>query len=66
MISDCYRRIILEFPQSPWIIALTASAFESDRDICLQAGMRDYMSKPIQVQNLIQALERAYINKRQH
>jgi len=60
------KRIILEFPQSPWIIALTASAFESDRDICLQAGMRDYMSKPIQVQDLIQALERAYINKRQH
>ena len=60
------KRIILEFPQSPWIIALTASAFESDRDICLQAGMRDYMSKPIQVQDLIQALEQAYINKRQH
>jgi len=60
------KRIILEFPENPWIIALTASAFESDRDICLQAGMQDYVSKPIQVQNLIQALERAYTNKKQH
>ncbi len=60
------KRIILEFSQSPWIIALTASAFKGDRDICLQAGMQDYVSKPIQVQNLIQVLERAYTNKKQH
>jgi signal transduction histidine kinase/CheY-like chemotaxis protein len=34
------------------IIALTASALESDRVRCLQAGMDDFMSKPIRSQDL--------------
>jgi PAS domain S-box-containing protein len=57
------RRIVAEFRQKPWIIALTASALQGDREICLEAGMQDYISKPIQVQDLMQALEKAYSHK---
>ena len=54
------KKIITESTQKPWIIALTANAVEGDREICLEAGMQDYVSKPFQVQDLMQALERAY------
>jgi CheY-like chemotaxis protein/5-hydroxyisourate hydrolase-like protein (transthyretin family) len=36
----------------PWIIAFTACAMEGDEKKCLDAGMNDYMSKPIQIEDL--------------
>lgn len=40
------------------IIAMTANAYASDRDKCLEAGMDDYISKPINESHLRMALSR--------
>lgn len=40
----------------PVIVALTANAFESDRDACLAAGMDYFLQKPISKSRLIQTL----------
>ena len=42
----------------PHIIALTAAALAEERQRCIDAGMDDYVSKPIVVEKLIEALER--------
>jgi signal transduction histidine kinase/DNA-binding response OmpR family regulator len=43
----------------PYLIAVTANALAGDREECLQAGMDDYIAKPIQREELIAALGRA-------
>lgn len=45
------REIIPESMQ-PVIIAVTANALKGDRELCLDAGMNDYISKPINTQEL--------------
>jgi len=40
------------------IVAMTAAAMKGDRERCLQAGMDDYVSKPLQPRKLFEVLER--------
>ena len=46
----------------PWIIAMTANAMESDRQMCLDAGMDGYISKPVRIEALEAELVRSSEN----
>jgi len=45
--------------ERPRIVAMTANAMQGDREMCLAAGMDDYITKPIRVDQLVQALYQA-------
>jgi len=45
--------------QPVYIIAMTANVMSSDRDMCLNAGMSDYVAKPLRPEELFAALDRA-------
>lgn len=60
---EAARCINEEFPiqNRPRMIALTANAMPGDREQCIEAGMQDYISKPIRKDDLAQALHTAAI-----
>ena len=45
--------------KQPRIIGLTANAMQGDREMCIAAGMDDYITKPIRVNELMEALNNA-------
>ena len=54
--ATCMMRLCLN--EQPIIIAMTANAMQGDRQECLQAGMYDYISKPIKPEELAKILEK--------
>ena len=56
---EATRQILARHPEGlrPKIVAVTANAIEGDRERFLAAGMSDYVSKPIRIEELVRALK---------
>lgn len=52
-------RLIRELGFTKPIVAVTANAFEEDRDDCFEAGMSNFLSKPVKLESLQQVLSDA-------
>jgi len=62
---EASRRITAKWPagRRPRIVAMTANAMAGDREMCIDAGMDDYITKPIRVEQLVEALMQATARK---
>jgi CheY-like chemotaxis protein len=55
---DATRAIRRQLQRQPVIIALTANTMQGDEEICLRAGMNDYLGKPVKLDELVAMLEK--------
>jgi CheY-like chemotaxis protein len=55
---EATRQIAIRWPpgERPRIVAMTANAMQGDREMCIAAGMDDYLTKPIRVDQLVETL----------
>ena len=60
---EASRRITAKWSpgERPRIVAMTANAMQGDREMCLSAGMDDYLTKPIRVERLVEALHQVAV-----
>jgi len=56
--TELIRHLPAVTPERPWIVAMTADSNQQDRQRSLQAGMNDFLSKPILLQSLTDCLVR--------
>lgn len=55
---EAARKIRSGNGRQPVIVAMTANAMQGDREICLNAGMDDYISKPVKLEELVSMIEK--------
>jgi signal transduction histidine kinase/DNA-binding response OmpR family regulator/streptogramin lyase len=55
---EATRRIRQDHIHQPVIVAMTANAMPEDRGLCINAGMDDYLSKPINLEELLSVIRR--------
>lgn len=60
--TKAIRKLPDERAQVP-IIAMTANAFEEDRQAAFAAGMDDYLAKPIEIDKLLRKIVKALKKK---
>jgi signal transduction histidine kinase/ligand-binding sensor domain-containing protein/DNA-binding response OmpR family regulator len=53
---EATRTIRSQHGAQPFIIAMTANAMQGDREICIEAGMDNYISKPLHIEELTKML----------
>lgn len=58
MMATCQIRALGDHNATVPVVALTAHAMQGDRQLCLAAGMNDYLNKPLEYLGLVQIFER--------
>jgi CheY-like chemotaxis protein len=59
---EATRRIRrMQLPRQPYIVAYTANAFTEERDMYLSSGMNECLTKPLQIDKLVEILDKAAI-----